>query len=179
MAARDTIAMPNRPADPTSALATLIAGNHRHVGRREVGAVRWSADGDSEPHPFPKRPFALALVEPGPVAVTPHIFSLGHHELIVVDAIPHVTAHSETQDIKLIVAIQPIQAQLAQVNSTWVHAELRAFSTIEAILRESARVRRAVAGNEVRVVAALLEHPSERVHWVGEHPEIDLLLRDR
>lgn len=178
MAARDALVMPTRPADPTSALAALIAGNHRHVGRREAGAARGTAVAASEPHPFPQRPFALALVEPGPVAVTPHIFSLGHHEVIVVDAIPHVATHSETQDIKLIVAMQPIQAQLAQVSSSWMHAELRAFSTIEAILRESARVRRAVAVNEVRVVAALLEHPTERVHWVGEHPEIEILLRE-
>ena len=170
--------MPLRPTEPTSALAALISGNHRHVERRESGATRWQTEVTDEPHPFPQKPFALAVVESGPLPVTPHIFSLGHREVIVVDAIEHVSAHSESHDLKLIVAIQPIQSQLAQVSSTWMPAELRAFSTIAAILRGSPHVRRAVAANRTRVVAALFEHPAERVHWVGEHPEIELLLRD-
>jgi hypothetical protein len=98
--------------------------------------------------------------------------------MIVVESIRDAAAHAEAHPIKLIVAIEPLQSQLAQLTSAWTHAELRAFSTIEALLRESAPVRRAVAANEMRIVAALLEHPAERVHWVGEHPEIDLLLRD-
>lgn len=172
--------MHSRPSDPTSVLAALIAGNHRHVARHESGAPRWPTEDAGAPaaHPFPQRPFALALVEPGPVVVTPRIFSLEHREVIVVDAVEHAASHAAAHDIKLIVAIQPIQSQLAQVNSTWMHAELRAFSAIEAILRESAHARRAVAANDLRIVAALLEHPTERVHWVGEHPEIDLIVRD-
>jgi hypothetical protein len=170
--------MQPHPSDPTSALAALIAGNHRHIERLASGAARWPLGSAAESHSFPQKPFALALFEPGPIAVTPDIFSRGHHEMIVVDSIRDAAAHAEAHPIKLIVAIEPLQSQLAQLTSAWTHAELRAFSTIEALLRESAPVRRAVAANEMRIVAALLEHPAERVHWVGEHPEIDLLLRD-
>ena len=156
----------------------MIAGNHRHIERLASGAAHWALGSASDSRSVPQQPFALALFEPGPLAVTPDIFSLGHHEMIVVDSIRDAATHAEAHPIKLIIAIQPLQAQPAQLTSAWMHAELRAFSTIEALLRESAPVRRAVVANEMRIVAALLEHPSERVHWAGEHPEIDLILRD-
>ncbi|MEY3141690.1 MAG: hypothetical protein RLY21_183 [Planctomycetota bacterium] len=170
--------MQTRPSDPTSALAALIAGNHRHIDRLASGGARWSDDSARESHAFPQKPFALALCEPGVTPMAPHVFSLDHREVIVVDAIRDAVMLAEAHPLKLIVAVQPIPSQLAQVSSAWVHAELRSFSTIEAILRESPAVRRAVAANSMRIVAALLEQPAERVHWVGEHPEIELLLQD-
>jgi hypothetical protein len=36
----------------------------------------------------------------------------------------------------------------------------------------------AIAARELRAVAALFEVPAGRVHWTGEHPDIDALLRD-
>ena len=168
-----------RPSEPTSALAALIAGNHRHVERRAAGADRWSDDGMSIVHAFPRRPYALAVAESGQSAVTPHIFALGHDDVLVVDALHEVGAHASAHGVKLIVVLQPIQAHLVQASSTWMHAELRAFSMIETILRDTASVRRAAAAGDLRVVAALLEHPTERVHWVGEHPECEALLRGR
>lgn len=169
--------MQSRPSEPTSALAALIAGNHRHTERRVAGVDRWSEESAFGAHAFPRRPFALAVAEPSATAVTPHIFSLGHGEVLVVDALADVSTQAAAHGVKLIVVLQPIQAQLAQVSSTWMHAELRAFSMIEAILRDDAKLRATAAAGELRIVAALLEHPTERVHWVGEHPESDALLR--
>jgi hypothetical protein len=169
--------MHSRPSEPTSALAALIAGNHRHVERRAAGADRWADDGLAIVHAFPRKPFALAVAGAEHSVVTPHIFSLGHDDVIVVDALQEVGAHASAHGVKLIVVIQPIQAQFVQANSAWMHAELRAFSLIETILRDNAAVRRAATAGDLRLVAALLEHPTERVHWVGEHPECDALLQ--
>jgi hypothetical protein len=171
--------MQSRPSEPTSALAALIAGNHRHTERRAAGDGRWSSDAASLVHPFPRKSFALAVVDSDSHGLTPHVFSLGHDEMLVIDALHEASAHALAHGVRIIVVVQPIQAQLAQVSSTWMHAELRAFSMIEAILRDDAALRAAVSAGSIRVVAALLEHPTERVHWIGEHPESDLLARGR
>jgi hypothetical protein len=168
--------MQSRPSEPTSALAALISGNHRHVERRAAGADRWSGDESAIVHAFPRSPVALAVGRSGHSAITPHIFALGHEDVLVLDALHGVARHAAAHGVKLIVVIQPIEAQLVQAASNWMHAELRAFSMIEAILRESAALRLAVRAGDLRIVAALLEHPTERVHWVGEHPESELLL---
>lgn len=168
--------MQSRPTEPTSALAALIAGNHRHVERRGAGLNLGAAT--SGTHAFPQRPFALAVAAPGPVAVTPHIFALGHHEVLVVDALHEVGDHVLAHDVKLIVVIETIASQFVSRHSTWMHAELRAFSRVETILRGGPEVRDGVARGDIRVVAAILEHPSERIHWIGEHPEAEFLVRD-
>jgi hypothetical protein len=180
--------MQSRPTEPTSALAALIAGNHRHLERLKVGAQAGAEPHDRgvQPtllHPFPQRPFALAVAAPGPVAVTPRIFALGHHEVLVVDALHEVADRAVAHDVKLIVVIETIPQQAVSTattwrNAEWRHAESRAFSRVESILRGGAGVRAAIAKGEVRMVAALLEHPGERVHWIGEHPESDLIARE-
>lgn len=165
-----------RPNDPTSALAALIAGNHRHVELRGSGIAHGATDSAAPAHRFPQMPFALVLIERGMSVATPAIFSRGHDELLIVDGVEHVLTHAEGRSLHLVVVIQPIQSQLAQVASAWTYAELRAYSNIESILRESVPLRRAAKAGEIRIVAALLELPSERIHWVGEHPELELLL---
>ena len=175
--------MQSRPTEPTSALAALIAGNHRHVERLKAGAQPGSRPDDRGAHPlpphlFPQRPFALAVAAPGPVAVTPHIFALGHHEVLVVDALHEVADRAVAHDVKLIVVIEAIPSQSVSSATTWKNAELRAFSRVESILRGGGGVRAAIASGEVRMVAALLEHPGERIHWIGEHPESDLIVRE-
>ena len=111
------------------------------------------------------------------VAVARRIFATGHDDVCVVDSVQDLALQAEPHAIKLIVAIQPIHPTLAHLGSAWQDAEHRAFASVESVLRAVPHLRRAIASGTVRIVAALLEDTTERVHWIGEHPDLDLILR--
>lgn len=168
-----------RPSEPTSALAALIIGNHRHLERRASRDAVATADRTVGPA-LTRKPFALALARPisGGHAVTPHVFSAGQDEVMVVDAVEAVITIGAGTGVKLMVVIEVVEPSHGLHDTSWLQAEHRAFSTIETILRESAPLRESVVAGDLRVVAALLEHPSERLHWIGEHPAIETILRE-
>jgi hypothetical protein len=167
-----------RPTEPTSALAALIAGNHRHLEAQRGAGSACHPTPLVESGTVPREPFALVIANPQPSPVTPDMFSHGHDDVLVMEVGRDISPHVASRSVKLVVVIECIPSQLVEVSSAWMHAELRAFSRLEALLRGGASLRSAALRGEKRVVAALLEHPAGRVHWIGEHPEADLLVRE-
>ena len=178
--------MQPRPTEPTSALAALIAGNHRALERR-AEETSPSTEESIAAHLFPQKPFALVVARVGTFRVTPHIFALGHDDVVVVDSIDDAATRAALHGVSLIVMLELLHdsggATLAErvtqePNGPWRHAERRAWASIESILEKSRPLRVAIAARELRAVAAILEVPAGRVHWIGEHPDIEALLRD-
>jgi hypothetical protein len=162
-----------RPTEPTSALAALIEGNHRHLARL---ASREVIDDDAcGSLTFPRRPFALTLVEPASPPLTPRIFSRSHHDVVVVDAFDCAVAFAAEHDFTLVVVLTPMQDIALQPTALWTESERAAFDLVERFLRRSAAVRKGVLAGSVRVVAALLEVGTSRVRWLGEHPDNESL----
>jgi hypothetical protein len=162
-----------RPTEPTSALAALIEGNHRYLERfASADAIEDDACASLT---FPRRPFALALVESASPPLTPRIFSRSHHDVVVVDAFDGAVAFAAGHDFKLIVVLAPMRDIALQPTALWAESERAAFDLVERFLRTSAAVRKGVAAGSVRVVAALLEAGTSRVRWLGEHPDNESL----
>ena len=179
-------AMQPRPTEPTSALAALIAGNHRYLERR-AGETSPRTEERSVAHLFPQKPFALVVAQAGTLTVTPHIFALGHDDVVVVDSIDDAATLVTLHGVSLIVMLESVHGSggstlaervTQEPNGTWRYAERRAWASIELILQKSRPIRLAIAARELRAVAALFEVPAGRVHWIGEHPDTDALLRD-
>jgi hypothetical protein len=167
---------PPRPTEPTSALAALIEGNHRYLAALASGdAIENDACASLT---FPRRPFALALVEPASPPLTPRIFSRSHHDVVVVDAFDCAVAFAAGHDFKLIVVLAPMHDFALQPTAPWTDSERAAFDLVERLLRTSAAVRKGVTAGNVRVVAALLETGTSRVRWLGEHPDNESLAQD-
>lgn len=156
--------MQSRPTQPTSALAALIAGNHRHLELRARGAVA-----PQQLHgQMPSRPFALVFCPSRHAAAIPVIFAADLGDIVVVETIAHVAAHAERGEVRLLVAIEPFDSGAEAGAWCASAAEERAFASVDLLVEASPDIRRAVAEGSMRVVAALLEHPAERVHWLGE-----------
>jgi hypothetical protein len=162
-----------RPTEPTSALAALIEGNHRYL---EWLAAGHPIDGEACAQlTFPRRPFALALVEPMSPPLTPRLFSRSHHDVVMVDALERALSFATEHDFKLIVVLTPMRDILLQPTALWTASERAAFDRVEQFLRRSPAVRQRILDGKSRVVAALLEETTSRVRWLGEHPDNECL----
>lgn len=162
-----------RPTEPTSALAALIEGNHRYLEWLSAGCP---VDGETCAQlTFPRRPFALALVEPVSPPLTPRLFSRSHHDVVVVDALERAVVFATEHDFKLIVVLTPMRDVALQPTALWTASERAAFDRVEQLLCRSAEVRRRIRDGKSRVVAALLEEMTSRVRWLGEHPDNECL----
>ncbi len=164
-----------RPVDPTSALAALIAGNRRHLARRRVR----SESGETHPLVAPgARPFALALAERSVAKIATAVFSTTERDLHVVDCPVEAGVRVEEHGVGLVVAIHPVTMSVVEVEVDRRASEDAVFERLATALRASAHLREAILDGRVRAVAALLEEESQRVHWLGEHPQLAELLTD-
>lgn len=166
-----------RPSGPTAALALLLAGNRRHVDARSAGTraqLHQCAPIRAPVH----RPFAAIIVAPGPFVVTPELFAARADEVVVLESEEAARGYLQCEEVKLGVVAGTISGASAHFGADFEKAESRVFATIAALLRSVARLRDRVSDGDLRVVAALIEETTERVHWIGEHPDVDLLVRD-
>ena len=162
-----------RPTEPTSALAALIEGNHRYLAR--LASADAIEDDACASLTFPRRPFALTLVEPASPPLTPRIFSRSHRDVVMVDTFDTAVAFAAEHEFKLIVLLTPMRDIALQQSAPWTESERVAFDLVEHFLRTSSAVRKGVTAGNVRVVAALLEAGTSRVRWLGEHPDNESL----
>ncbi|MBI1302667.1 MAG: hypothetical protein GC172_02610 [Phycisphaera sp.] len=164
-----------RPVDPTSALAALIAGNRRHLAQRGARAERGERQSLFAPS---ARPFALALAERSVAEVAASVFSTTERDIHVVDCPVEAGVRAAEHGVGLIVALQPVPMSVVEVEIKRRASEDAVFERLAAALRASTHLRRAILDGRVRAVAALLEEESQRVHWLGEHPQLAELLAE-
>jgi hypothetical protein len=179
--------------EPTAALAALITGNHRHVAVRASGGrvdAPASAAGDG--------PIALVAICGAGIADPAELFSRRESDVAVAPSSARVEAPAgavgpmrieqmvegasaaleaaASEDIPLVVLLASVARQGVSVEIVFRSLERELFEALSGGLARSANARVAIRGGRLRVVAALVEEPARRVHWLGEHPELARLL---
>ena len=79
-------------------------------------------------------------------------------------------------EVPLVVVVARLESRLAALEAAWARAESRVFDGIRRLIGEACGVREAIASGRTRVVGALVEDESGRVHWLGELPEQERML---
>jgi len=178
------------PAEPTAALAALIAGNQRHIDRRANGR----APTVSTRLPMPTtRPFLLAvelerLTYPLPdiFDVSPeqvHSFVLspgsgdirsGRFEVMVEseeDLTRLVDGSIDTLGAPLVIVLGRLRRHSSAVEIAFRSVETRCFAVLGQLLAGSGALVMAIQSGRIRVIGAIVDEHDGRVHWLGEHPE--------
>jgi hypothetical protein len=179
--------------EPTAALAALITGNHRHVAARASGdraptpalaagggpiaLVALCGAGVADPAAlFSRRESDVAVVVPSaPIDTLASVVGPTRLEHLVEGACSALEA-AASDGVPLVVLLASVAEQGVSVGIVFRSLERELFETLSGALARSADARAAIRNGHLRVVAALVEEPARRVHWLGEHPELARLL---
>lgn len=189
----DLEVMDRERLEPTAVLAAMITGNHRHVAARASGGrveVPASAAGggpiavvaicgprlDDPASLFSRRESDVAVVTPfAPTATLPGAAGPTRLQQLVEGASAALDV-AAADGIPLVVLLSSVAEQGVSVELVFRSLERELFDTLCGALSRSPNAREAIRGGRLRVVAALVEEPARRVHWLGEHPELSRLL---
>lgn len=163
--------------EPTAVLAALIIGNHRHVNAHAAG-------GDAAAHPSGNAaPTALVTIFGGPVEAPAALFSRVEGEVLVVDpgergsgSVAAALESAAREGLPLVVMLSSISTHRLAVPLGFRESEAAMFAALEHTLGASPAAIAAVRAGRMRIVAALVEEATRRVHWLGEHPRLSQLL---
>lgn len=192
-----------RPQEPTAALAALITGNHRFL-REPLEVAPWLPDGGGEPPGGPElatgrpdppaqgsdsgRSFALVWSREEGLSVAREVFGFGFDgsgretglSTVAsggrIGATGLVEAAFADAEVPLVVVIARLETRFASLEPAWTRAESRVFDGMRSLIGEAVGIRAAVAAGRTRVVGALVEDETGRVHWLGELPDQERML---
>lgn len=183
------------PAEPTAALAALIAGNQRHMDRRATGR----APTVSTRIPSPSaRPFVVAVELERLSDALPELFDVspeqvrsfvlapgsgdirsGRFEVMVESEVALARLIDGSLDAlgaPLVIVIGRLRRHSSTVEIAFRSVEDRCFGVLRQLLVESVGLVAAIQTGRIRVIGAIVDERDGRIHWLGEHPDQSMLL---
>ena len=183
------------PADPTTALAALIAGNQRHIDRRAAGR---SPSVSTRIASATTKPFALAvelerlrdpltdIFDVSAEQVQSFVLSPGSGDLrsgrfeVLVsteqDLARMVDGSVLALGFSLVVVLGRLKQHSSGIELAFQSVERRCFEVARQLLLPRGPLAEAIAAGHVRMVGAIVDERDGRVHWIGEHPEQAVLV---